>query len=385
MKNKAIYFIILLVTLVLFAGFYFVNRGAVLHKDDLPLDAIAPNISSFQSYSRAKVTAINTEDDEQVASLRRIVQNVTIRFLTGDNKDKEVLLDYESGFAAQKLKANDTVVIGTMLAPQDVNQSQFVILEEYRLPKVGIVAALFLLLAVIFGRLKGFTAVVGLGFSIIVLVYFIAPGILAGQNPVIITLLGSGIIALVSIFLAHGFNQRTALAVISTLISIGLAQVIAYYAVRFVGLLGNGSEETFLLQVGSLGAFNLQGLLLGSIIIGTLGILDDVTTGQTAAVHELHQVNPELSFRQLYDKAMSIGREHIASLINTLVLAYAGAFFPLFLLIVLNNTQPLWTTLNSEFISEEIIRTLVGSMVLILAVPLSTLLASFYLKNKKSH
>jgi uncharacterized membrane protein len=152
-------------------------------------------------------------------------------------------------------------------------------------------------------------------------------------------------------------------------------------------LFGNGSEASLLLQSTALGNIDLQGLLLAGIVIGTLGILDDITTAQTAVVEELYIANPSFSRKELYGKAMSVGREHIASLINTLVLAYAGAFFPLFLIIILNFNQPLWTVINSEFISEEIVRALVGSTALVLAVPFTSFLATMYFTRikKESH
>jgi len=145
-------------------------------------------------------------------------------------------------------------------------------------------------------------------------------------------------------------------------------------------LLGNGSEQAYFIQAGYFGSINLQGLLLGGIIIGTLGVLNDITTAQAATVEEIHLANNQLSFRRLYQKGSSVGREHIASLINTLVLTYVGVSLPLFLLFSVNG-QSLWTVLNSSTIAEEIVRTLVGSMALILAVPVTTVLAAYYFKN----
>ena len=123
---------------------------------------------------------------------------------------------------------------------------------------------------------------------------------------------------------------------------------------------------------------NLRGLLLGGIILGALGVLDDITTGQAAAVDELRRANPAFPVRELYRRGLSVGTEHITSLVNTLFLAYAGASLPLFILFTIYDEAPLWVTLNSEFIAEELVRTLVGSVALILAVPITTILASFF-------
>ena len=135
------------------------------------------------------------------------------------------------------------------------------------------------------------------------------------------------------------------------------------------------------LQSGLTAGVNLRGLLLGGMIIGCLGVLDDITTAQTAAVDEIRKANPNLTSKQLLQSGLSVGREHIASLINTLALAYAGASLPLLLLFQTNETFPLWVTLNSEFLAEEIVRTLVGSTTLLLAVPISTWCAARFLSN----
>ena len=143
-------------------------------------------------------------------------------------------------------------------------------------------------------------------------------------------------------------------------------------AVRLASIFGMGTEESVLLQFGPLENIDLRGLLLGGIVIGALGVLDDITTAQTAVVDELRRANPRMTFRQLYAAGISVGREHIASLINTLALAYVGASLPLLMLFTINDAMPLWVTLNSEFIAEEIVRTLVGSSALLIAVPIST-------------
>jgi uncharacterized membrane protein len=248
--------------------------------------------------------------------------------------------------------------------------------DRYRLNYLYIFGGIFLLLALIFGRTRGLTSVIGLAAGIGILIFFIVPNILQGKNPVLVTLVGAGLIALISMFLAHGFNQKTALAVTSTLLTLGLAEMLANLFVNATKLLGNGSEAAFYIQAGYFGAINLQGLLLGGIIIGTLGVLNDITTAQAATVAELHSANNQLGFKQLYLTASRVGREHIASLINTLVLTYAGASLPLFILFSVS-AQQLWITLNSATIAEEIVRTLVGSIALILAVPITTALSAY--------
>lgn len=210
---------------------------------------------------------------------------------------------------------------------------------------------------------------------------FVVPRILAGEHPLGVTLAGAVMIALTSIYLAHGANRRTTVALAGLLVTLAAAAGLAILFVSLARLSGAGSEEAVLLQVGHLAGVNLRGLLLGGILLGALGVLDDITTAQAAAVEEISRANPSLGPTDLYRRGLSVGREHITALVNTLVLAYAGASLPLFLLFTINPDQPLWVTLNTEFVAEEIVRTLVGSIALVLAVPVTTLLAARFLRG----
>ena len=194
-------------------------------------------------------------------------------------------------------------------------------------------------------------------------------------------LLGSLAIAFSSMYLAHGFNRRTTVSLIATFITIFIALIMALWAVDITKLFGLGSEEAYYLQAYKLGELDMRGLLLAGIIVGTLGILDDITVSQVSIVEELHDVDKNLSFWDLIRRGLSIGKEHIASLINTLALAYVGVSFPLLLSFSINQGQPLWVVANSEFIIEEVVRTLVGSVTLIIAVPISTFLAAYFIKH----
>ncbi|MBP9751065.1 MAG: YibE/F family protein, partial [Candidatus Peribacteraceae bacterium] len=226
------------------------------------------------------------------------------------------------------------------------------------------------------------TSTLGLALSIAVLAGGVTPLIAAGHDPLLVSLGGAVIIACTSLLLAHGFRRRTYIALLSTLLTLGASTLLALLAVWLSALSGLGSEETVFLQTGTLAGVDLRGLLLGGIIIGCLGVLDDITTAQTAAVDEISRANPSLGERELMRAGMSVGREHIASLTNTIALAYAGASFPLLLLLSAESRYPLWSTLNSEFFAEEIVRTLVGSATLVLAVPLSTWLAVRFLRGR---
>ncbi len=309
-------------------------------------------------------------------------QTLVVELLDGPAAKETATIEYlgttdEPG--SQGFKQSQTVVVTSA----DISgTTQYYVVDRYRLPALGTLLALFAILIVLFARKRGAFSLLGLGFSVIMIAYFIVPRIVHGSNPLLISTIGAVIIAVVSITVAHGLSKRTMLALGSTLLTIVIAFVLAMVSVWLTHMTGLSSEEAYFAQTGLPTTVDLQGLLLGGIIIGVLGILDDITTAQTAAVEELHRANRTFGFRELYRRAFSVGKEHITSLVNTLVLAYAGASLPLFLLFTLR-LQPWWVMLNSEFISEEIVRTLVGSMTLTLAVPITTAIAAYAYTKKR--
>jgi len=201
-----------------------------------------------------------------------------------------------------------------------------------------------------------------------------------GGNPLFVSLVGSMGILFFSLYLSHGFNKRTSVALVGTFITLIIATLAALVAVFSAQLFGLGSEEAISLLQGPLKNIDLQGLLLGGMIIGALGVLDDITTAQSATVEEIHRADPKLDVTELFKRGMSVGKEHIASLINTLALAYVGASLPLMILLS-QRKFPFWVLLNSEFIVEEVLRTVIGSFALILAVPITTILAARVFAN----
>jgi uncharacterized membrane protein len=328
----------------------------------LPPEAFPPD-----EFSRAKVVEISADQE-----------NLKLKILSGPEADRELILENNRLFfndGLENIKIGETVVL---VKNQVLDEVNYYIADKYRLPAIATILVLFFILAVAFGGMKGFTSILGLLFSIFILAAFVVPRILAGDNPLLISLAGSLMIVFISLYLAHGFNKRTSIALVSTLLTLGIAALLAIFFVSFAKLFGVGSEEAFYLQIFSTQELNLRGLLLGAIIIGALGVLDDVTTSQTAAVEEIKNADPSLSFSELYRRGLNVGREHITALVNTLALAYAGASLPLFLLFSLNNTRPLWAIINDEVIAEEIIRTLVGSTALLFAVPIATFFAAYF-------
>ena len=320
----------------------------------------------------------------KVTSLSRTADstNLTVVIIKGTETGKKLAIEIGDNFLSDsptQYHEGDEVVVNKSYALD--SQPTYYLTDRYRLPNLFTITAIFFFLVILLGGRHGIGSIAGLASTMIILIKFIVPSLISGQNPILVTYLGAVAIAILSLYLAHGFNKRTSIAVISTLLTLSLATFLAYLFVINSFLSGGGTEEAVFLQVGVTSSINLQGLLLGGIIIGTLGVLDDITTSQTAALDEIYQANPKQSLSELLKRGFSVGREHIASLVNTLVLAYAGASLPLFLLFTTNSIQPLWVVLNSEFLAEEIVRTIVGSTALVLAVPITTLLTAIVLKK----
>jgi uncharacterized membrane protein len=237
-----------------------------------------------------------------------------------------------------------------------------------------LLAGIFVGAVLAFARWQGARALLGLAFTLLLLVGFVVPAILGGAAPVPVALIGALVIMVMTLYLSHGFSRKTTAAVVGTTLALALTGGLAALFVALASLTGFTSEEARLanLQVGGL---SLRGLLLAGIIIGGLGVLDDVTMSQSSTVFELHRANPRATFTQLLTGALNVGRDHIAATVNTLFLAYAGASLPLLILFV-TGIDPVGTILTSEIVAVEVVRTLVGSVGLIAAVPLTTALAA---------
>lgn len=312
-------------------------------------------------------------------------QVVKIKILDGEDEGDQIIVRHGEQtklMENQKVKVGEEVVV-TRIQKAD-GDIEYQIIDKYRLNGMLMMGLFFLVLVLLMSGWKGFGSFFGMLASLLVIVKYIVPQILAGQDPLRISIIGCLVILLVSIYLAHGFSKQTTIAVISTFITLVLAGVLSVVFVNVLHLSGFGNEDAYSLQFGQTANINFRGLLLGGMIIGFLGVLDDVTTGISATVFELHKNNPKIKLPELVGSALNVGREHISSLVNTLVLAYAGASLPIFLFIVLNpQNYPLWFIVNSEMIAEEITRTLVGSMGLLFAVPITTLMAAVVVSGKR--
>lgn len=334
-------------------------------------------------YMIGTVTRIFVPGDADAPIGSAIVQRVKIRITKGLDRGIEVNADNNipsnepAGFP---LSVGDKVVVAKNHA---TDGTHYYATDLSRTRPLLMVTLFFIILILLLGRLRGLMSLVGLTISVAVVMFFIIPRIAAGGHPALIASLGAVMIMVPSLYLAHGFRARTTIAFVGTLITLGLAILMDVSFVHYTKLLGSSEEAAFYLQLSQGAPIDIVGVLIGGIIIGTLGVLDDITTAQSAVIHELHEANPSLSTFELYRRGLSVGREHIASLVNTLALAYAGAALPILLLLFINRIQPLWVVLNNQDIAEEIVRTIVGSATLILAVPITTGLAALYFGKRR--
>lgn len=329
--------------------------------------------ASKAEYSLGTVQAISTET-ELSSQEGMFVQELEI--LTDDGSVVLVSLgsEYQPVTAAQKKSAGDRVILVTQQNQDGLATTA--IADAFRLPTVAWLFFVFVFVVVAVSRFKGFLSILGMLLSFIIITAFVIPYILLGYNPVVISLIGALGIGVVTIYLSHGFNIRSHIALASILASLLFVAILAALAVQGASLFGLGSEEAYFLQFSSKIAIDLRGLLLGGIMLGALGVLDDVAVSQVSVVAQLRAVKKDISFIELYTRSLEVGKDHVASLVNTLVLAYAGANLPLWFLFALNEDAPYWVVLNGELIVEEVIRTLAGSIGLVLAVPLTTVLAA---------
>ncbi|GAA0976416.1 hypothetical protein ENKNEFLB_03433 [Nocardioides aquaticus] len=324
-----------------------------------------------------QVTAIQSEECvEELPDDVNGCGTATVRVAGGaeDGDDLEVPLPNGTG-APEVAEGDDVVLVRT--GPDGETYS---IVDQQRGTGLVVLVAAFALALVAFGRWRGLAALAGLGVTFALLLLFVVPAILAGEPPLLVAIVGSAAIMLTVLYLTHGFGLSTTVAVLGTLASLTLTGLLSSLAVGALHL--TGVTDDLSASVGTSQGINTQGLLLAGIVIGSLGVLDDVTVTQSATVTELARANPAYGVGQLYRAGSRVGRSHIASVVNTIVLAYAGSALPLLILIVANDDS-LGGVLTDQVIAQEIVRSVVATLGLVAAVPLTTALAAFAFRGRE--
>jgi uncharacterized membrane protein len=296
---------------------------------------------------------------------------VVFTILDGPDAGTPATQEFEISAAAPRFSPGQRVVLNVV--PEAEPRFRYQYADRDRRPVLWALGALFALAVVGLGRLRGLAALGGLAASVLVLIVFIAPAILAGHSPVLVAAVGGSAIALVALYLAHGWNPLTHVAAIGTFGALALTLALSAIVAGLAHFSGFASEEAFFLTFVE--GLEIRGLILAGAVLGAIGALDDVTVTQASTVFELRRINPTASSPDLFRSGLRVGRDHIASTVNTLLLAYAGASMPLLLLFTLSDL-PLGFVANSEVVAVEIFRTLVGSIGLVAAVPLTTWLAA---------
>ena len=287
----------------------------------------------------------------------------------GDRRGETFSFEQSS---AGPIRAGDGILVDLVDVGDGTVQAFFY--DFQRTSPMLLLLAVFVAAILILGRLRGLGALAGLAASLFVIVMFVLPAILDGKNAVTVALVAAGAIAFIALFLAHGFNLASAAALLSSIASLAITAALALLFVELTKLTGLADDSIGFL--GALGAdINPQGLLLAGVVIGSLGVLDDVTVTQVSAVFELKRARPSAEMWDLYRRAVRIGRDHISSTVNTLFLAYAGAALPL-LLLFREAGQSISSVATREVVAVEIVRALVGSIGLVASVPISTALAA---------
>lgn len=267
---------------------------------------------------------------------------------------------------------------GVQGAAQGSGAPAYVFVDFVRSVPIALLAVLYAAVVIAVARWRGFRALLGLVGAYVVLVSFILPGLVEGKPPLMLALVGSTVIMIGVLYFAHGFSARTSTALLGTIFGLGITALLAAWATDAANLAGVGDHDAATL-VNMSDKISISGIILCGLIISGLGVLNDVTITQSSAVWELYELAPNTSARKLFSSAMRIGRDHIASTVYTIAFAYAGAALPILIIVMLYD-RPLAEALTSAELSEEVIRTLVGSIGLVLAIPVTTLIAVLVVK-----
>ena len=326
-----------------------------------------------QGFIKAEVVAIEDERVENIPGTEATtkVQSVRAKLLEGENAGEEVVFDND----LVTLEAGDAIFVTHMRTHDGFDL--YLLKDVNRQAELWALLVLFVVLLLVFAGWQGARALICLGLSIAAIVFVLIPALLKGYDPVLASLCIAGVVLALALFGTHGINISSGTAFVGTMSAVAITSIIAWVFVGAMRLSGFGSEASVYLNFATDGQLDLSGLLLGSIIIGVLGVLDDVSITQASVVAELKHANHSLSTYELYRRAIKVGRDHVGSLVNTLALAYVGAALPLVLLFA-TSSAPLGFTLNQEVIASELARIIVGSIGLILAVPLTTICAAWW-------
>lgn len=348
----------------------------------LPIGAVAQSLApDTETLAKARVVSVADERREEIPGTDTVHELQTLTAEVLDGPEEGEIVTFVNDFT--QLEEGDVFYLRHIASPSE-GTDFYSMADPYRLPVLLALFIAFLALLFFFGGFQGVRGLASLLGSLVLIFYLLLPGIANGFPPVLVAVGVSSLIIVIGSYITHGFNRTTTSAVLGMIATVVVTGLAAWYAVDAALLSGFNSDEATQLNFQFNGAVDLVGVLLSGVLIGLLGVLYDAAIGQAVSVEELMNAGQHLSRRQVYARALRIGREHIGALVNTLAIAYVGAALPLFLLLE-HSSAPWGYILNGEVFATEIVRILIGSMGLILAVPATTLIAVFMIRSTEGN
>ncbi len=378
-KDKKFVTMLLALFLVFFGVFLIEKSKISASNEDM--------VSDFEYSSEQPVQPVKVKAEIEKVELKPCSQTdnqckvFTVKFIEGDKSEEKVDIEYEvdQSFPID-YGVGDTVFVDILELSEDY--IEYTITGVVRENSMLLLLALFILVTIIVGRLQGVGSIIGLAVSIFVLFGVVIPMLADGVNPILVGALSVLFVLTPSIFLSHGFNRKTFIAFIATLIGLGIVAILAIIFIELTKLTGLGEDESIYLILDNTNNISLKGVLFVSILVGGIGVIDDVTVNQVSAIMKIKQANPGIPRRKLLTDSLSLGQDHIASMVNTLFIAYSAASMPLIMNMVSRGIS-FYSIINDESFAEEIVRTLVASIGLILVVPITSFVASYIIASEK--
>jgi len=328
---------------------------------------------------RAQVISIAEEGQVDYNGMPQTYQVAEVEILEGEFQNARVFMDFGRTQIMPEdyvLSVGDEILVSVGVSLVDQTTDAYFI-DFVRGRAILLIFAIFVVVAFLVGSFTGLRSLLGMLIGLGVIVLFIIPQIAGGANPVLVSIIGSIIFLGLSLYLVYGWKPMTHAAVISMALALSITGVLSFVFIRLARLTGFGNEDMMFLMQQSQTPIDMRGILLAGIIIGSLGVLDDLVVGQSSSVFQLHAANPALTFKDLFSRAMTIGRDHVSASVNTLVLAYAGESLPMLLLFSITNVN-LGMAINVSYIAEEVVRALAGTIGLFISIPIATALACLW-------
>lgn len=343
----------------------------------LPAIGVAQTVhEDLKEIVEAEVLSIVSESERDIFGTDTSVpvQEVEVRLDSGSRTGEVVVFENE----LTPLAVGDAVYLNYV---EKIDGTEYFLFKDFkRQTQLYVLGLLFAILLIIFAGRQGVLALLSLALSIAAILFLLVPALLNGYDPALSSLGIAAVVLALVLFITHGINPRSITAFLGTMSAVLVTCLTAWFWVGSLRLTGFGHDTAVYLNFSTNGTLDFPGLLLGSIIIGILGVLDDVSITQASVVQELRRANESLGLWELYQRAIRVGRDHVGSLVNTLALAYVGVSLPLVLLFA-NADAEWYFTINQEIVAAELVRIIIGSIGLILAVPFTTLIAAWYFSS----